>query len=269
VAQVQLLKPYPRILNVAAYRNNSGTTNYHAGEIKVEEQLMHGLSVLFSYTHSKLIDDASSVFPSTVLFSPNSSSLIAADTYNPRLERDLSSGDMPNVLLASITYELPVGKGHAFATTGISRYIFSNWTANAVLLSQSGMPVTVTQSTNNNSFAGFALQRPNVSGTTSLSAEKRTPAKYFNTGAFSSAPQFTLGSASRNPVRGPAYRDLDLALVKRLNASHHTNIEFRGEIFDLMNTPAFAQPSGSFGSTAFGSTITDPRVVRFAVRIRR
>jgi hypothetical protein len=272
VTQAQLFKPYPRFLNVATYRNNSGTTNYHAGEVKIEEQLTHGLTVLFSYTRSKLIDDASSVFSSTVLSSPNSSSLIAADTFHPRLERDLSSGDMPNVLSASLTYTLPAGKGHAFAPTGISRAIFSDWAVKAILLSQSGMPVTVTQATNNNSFAGYALQRPNVTGTTALSADKRTPTKFFKTDAFSTAPQFTLGNGSRNPVRGPAYRDLDLALVRRIELAHSTHLELRGEIFDLMNTPAFAQPNGSFGSSSFGSitsTITDPRVVQFAVRISR
>ena len=55
------------------------------------------------------------------------------------------------------------------------------------------MPVTVTQATNNNSFAGFALQRPNIVGNPSLPPGQRTPAHYFNTAAFATAPQFVLG----------------------------------------------------------------------------
>ena len=90
-------------------------------------------------------------------------------------------------------------------------------TLNAILSLQSGMPVTVTQATNNNSFAGFALQRPFVQGKTSLPASARKPTKFFNTDAFLTAPRFVLGNASRNPVRGPAYRDLDLALVKHFS----------------------------------------------------
>ena len=86
ISQAQLLKPYPRFLNIATYRNNSGTSNYNAFEAKVEQRLSHGLTFLFAYTHSKLIDDASSVFSTTVLSSPNSSSLIAAD-YLPSLAR--------------------------------------------------------------------------------------------------------------------------------------------------------------------------------------
>jgi hypothetical protein len=137
---------------------------------------------------------------------------------------------------------------------------------------QSGMPVTVTQATNNNSFAGFALQRPFVQGKTALPAGERTPARFFNTAAFTTAGRFVLGNASRNPVRGPAYRDLDLALVKHFSLPEKAQVEFRAELFDVTNTPEFSQPNGSFGSPAFGSitsTTTDPRVAQFALRISR
>jgi hypothetical protein len=272
VSQAQLLKPYPRFLNVATYRNNNGTTNYNAIQGKVEQRLSHGVSFLFAYTHSKLIDDASSVFSSTVLSSPNSNSLIAADTFRPYLERDSSNGDMPNVTSFTGIYDLPAGRGHRFASTGVANSLLGGWTLNAIMSLQSGMPVTVTQATNNNAFAGFALQRPNIVAKTSLPADQRTPARYFNTGAFATAPQFVIGNASRNPVRGPAYRDLDIALVKHTKLPGETDMEFRAEIFNITNTPAFAQPNGSFGSAAFGSitsTTTDPRVAQFAVRLSR
>ena len=272
VTNAQLLKPYPRFLNVATYRNNSGTTNYNAVEAKVEQRLSGGIYLLFAYTHSKLIDDASSVFSSTVLSSPNTSSLIAADTFRPYLERDSSSGDMPNVTSFSGIYNIPVGRNHHFASGALGDALLGGWSLNAILSLQSGMPVTVTQATNNNAFAGFALQRPNIVGTPRIDPALRTPAHYFNTAAFATAPQFVIGTASRNPVRGPAYRDLDFALVKTTHIIEGTGVEFRAEVFDITNTPAFAQPSGSFGSAAFGSitaTTTDPRVVQFALRLSR
>src|SRR6201985_3030566 len=134
------------------------------------------------------------------------------------------------------------------------------------------MPVTVTQATNNNSFAGFSLQRPHIIANPALPASRRTPAPFFNTAAFTTAPQFVIGTASRNPVRGSAYRDLDLALVKNMNLPLETNLQFRAEMFDITNTPAFSQPNGSFGAAAFGSitsTTTDPRVMQFALRLSR
>jgi hypothetical protein len=272
ISNAQLAKPYPRFQNVAIYRHNSGTTNYNAFEAKVEQRTSYGLYVLFAYTHSKLIDDASSVFSSTVLSSPNTSSLIAADTFRPYLERDSSNGDMPNVTTAAVTYALPSGRNHRFASSGIMNTIFGGYALNAITTVQSGMPVTVTQATNNNSFAGFSLQRPNEIASPSLPASARTPAKYFNTAAFQAVGTFVIGDASRNPVRGPAYRDLDLALVKHTALSEHTDLEFRGEIFNLTNTPGFSQPNGSVGAAAFGSitsTATEQRVVQFAVRLSR
>jgi hypothetical protein len=116
------------------------------------------------------------------------------------------------------------------------------------------------------------LQRPNLIASPSLAPTLRTPAHYFNTAAFATAPQFVIGNASRNPVRGPAYRDLDVALVKHTHLAEMTDLEFRAEVFDVTNTPAFAQPNGSFGSAAFGSitaTTTDPHVVQFALRLSR
>jgi hypothetical protein len=272
VSAAQLLKPFPRFLNVATYRDNSGETNYNAGMVKVERRFSQGLALLFGYTHSRLIDDASSVFSTTVLSSPNSSSLIAADTFRPWLERDVSSGDMPNVTTFSGIYDLPAGRGHRFASTGLANAIIGGWTLNSILSLQSGMPVTITQATNNNSFAGFALQRPNLVGVPNLAPSVRTPAHYINTAAFATAPQFTLGTASRNPARGPAYRDLDFALAKHIRLPGETDMEFRGEIFNIFNTPEFSQPNGSFGSAAFGSitsTVTDPRVVQFAIRLTK
>jgi hypothetical protein len=84
------------------------------------------------------------------------------------------------------------------------------------------------------------------------------------------APQFTLGNASRNPVRGPSYRDADIAFIKHTRLRESTDLEFRAELFNLTNTPAFAQPNGVLGSSAFGTitaTATDPRVVQFGLKL--
>jgi hypothetical protein len=266
IAAAQLLKPYPEFQNVAIYRNNTGSSLYNALESKVEARLAK-LTLLTSYTWSKLIDPASSVFSSTVLSSPNTSSLIDADTYRPRLERDLSNGDMTNVLSVSAVYRITDFRGHGFLTP-----VLGGWAVNVIGTMQSGMPLTITDATNNNAFAGVPLQRPNITGSPQLSSDQRTIAHWFNTAAFTAAPQFTFGNASRNPVRGPAYRDLDFALVKHTALSDKTDLEFRAEVFDATNTPALAQPNGSVGAAAFGtitSTTTDPRVVQFALRLSR
>ncbi len=272
IAEAQLIKPYPRFQNVATYRNNSGTTNYNAIELKVEQRMTHNLYLLAAYTHSKLIDDASSVFSSTVLSSPNSSSLVAADTFRPYLERDSSSGDMPNVTTGAVIYDLPAGRGHRFASGGPLNAALGGWSLNVIAAAQSGMPVTVTQATNNNSFAGFALQRPNLVANPTLAPDQRSPGRFFNTAAFQAVGTYALGNASRNPVRGPAYRDVDFAAIKDSHLGDRNDVQFRAELFNLANTPAFGQPNGSVGAAAFGSittTTTEQRVIQFAIRLQR
>ena len=90
-----------------------------------------------------------------------------------------------------------------------------------------------------------------------------------STAAFGIAPVFTIGSASRDPVRGPSYRDVDLALIRRVSLRSGAAIELRAEVFNLFNTVNLGAPNGVAGSAAFG-TITsafDPRVGQLAVKV--
>src|SRR6185312_2770179 len=104
---------------------------------------------------------------------------------------------------------------------------------------------------------------PNLTGDPVLPASERSVNRWFDTSAFSAAPQFALGTSSRNPVRGPQYRNLDFAVMRRVPVSGDNSLELRAEIFNLTNTPPFGAPNGSFGSAAFGTITTagDPRVI--------
>ncbi|HVS82958.1 MAG TPA: DUF3471 domain-containing protein [Pyrinomonadaceae bacterium] len=67
------------------------------------------------------------------------------------------------------------------------------------------------------------------------------------------APQFTIGNSSRNPVRGPNYRNADIALIKRIHFSETRNLELRAEAFNLTNTPPLGAPNTVLASPGFGS----------------
>lgn len=270
VSVAQLMKPYPRFLTVAAFRNNTGRTNYNAGELKVEKRTSYGLAAMLSYTHSKLMDDASSVFDSSILTGPVANFPVA-DSFNPSLERDASLGDMPNVTVGSVVYAIPMGKGHRVASSGPLALLLGGWNVNGVVTLQSGMPFAIAQVTNFNAFAGFGTQRPTISAKANLPANQRTTARFINTNAFSITPPFKLGNASRDPARGPAYRDFDLGLLKNMQLGERLRLELRGEVFNVTNTPAFAQPNATVGAANFGSitaTAADPRVVQVAGRLR-
>ncbi len=269
VSAAQLQKPYPRFLTVASFRNNTGRTNYNAAEVKLEKRTSFGLTGMLSYAHSKLMDDASSVFDSSILTGPVANFPVA-DSFNPSLERDASLGDMPNVTVGSIVYALPMGKGHSIASTGLAQWFLGGWNANGIIALQSGMPFAIAQATNFNAFAGFGTQRPTINGHSNLPAGQRTPAHFINTNAFSITPQFKLGNASRDPARGPDYRDLDLAFIKNTAITERVSLELRGELFNSTNTPAFAQPAATVGAAGFGSitaTVSDPRVAQVAAKL--
>lgn len=264
VALAQTLKPFPCYTTVSLYRNNVGNTNYNALQAKIEQRFSNNLSFLVAYTRSKLMDEASSVFDATIQTGPIANFPVA-DSFNRKLERDLSTGDIPNVFVASVLYELPeFGNGRGF----VGR-ILSGWSLNGIVNIQSGIPVAVTQATNFNAFAGFGTQRPNLIRNPNLPSDQQTTSQWFDTTAFTTAPQFTIGSSSRNPVRGPGYRNIDFALIKRTNLTETTNLEFRTEIFNLTNTPPLNNPNTSFGSAAFGTITTagDPRVIQFGLKL--
>jgi hypothetical protein len=105
-------------------------------------------------------------------------------------------------------------------------------------------------------------------GDPDLPDDDRSTARWFNTSAFAVAPQFTLGSSSRNPVRGPAYRNVDLSLMRRVPVGFGA-LEFRAEVFNLTNTPPLNAPNTVLGTPGFGSITSagDPRVVQLAVKL--
>lgn len=267
ISAAQLLKPYPRLTTVSFFRNNVGNSHYDSLQAKFERRTSKGIAFLISYTRSKLLDDASSVFSNSIYTGPAVTNYPVADSFNRHLERDVSSGDMPNVFAGSVTYDLPFGYGHKIGSAGLIGRLIGGWKLNAIVSVQSGLPLAVSQATNNNAFAGFSVQRPNRVGNPVL--DHPTTAMWFDTAAFQAAPQFTLGTASRNPVRAPGVRNLDLALVKQTRLTESVKVDFRAEFFNFTNTPPLGAPAVVFGNAGFGSITSagDPRVIQFGMKV--
>ncbi len=267
ITVAQLLKAYPQYTTVSLYRNNIGNTNYHGVTAKVEQRLSRGLSYLVSYTRSRLMDDASSVFDASILTGPVANYPVA-DSFNRRLERDYSTGDIPHVLVASAVWDLPFGPGRFHQGRGVLGALANDWTVAAIVTLQSGIPVAVTQTTNFNAFAGFGIQRPNLVGDPELPSDRRSHTRWFNTEAFAVAPQFTLGSASRNPIRGPVYKNVDVSISRRVPMTSTSGLELRLDAFNVLNTTQFGNPNAVLGAASFGTITTalDPRVLQFALK---
>lgn len=267
ITVAQLLKPYPEYTTVSLYRNNVGNTRYDGLELSLRQRFAHGLLYSAAYTRSRLKDDASSVFDASILTGPVANYPVA-DSFDRGRERDYSTGDIPHYFASSVVWDLPWGTGRASQPNGWLGALARDWTVSSFLTLQSGVPAAVTQTTNFNAFAGFGVQRPNLVGDPELPADQRDESHWFNTAAFQIAPQFTLGSASRNPVRGPAYHDVDLAIMRRVPVGSGKAIEARAEIFNLLNSVNLGAPAAVAGASNFGTITTalDPRVVQFALK---
>jgi hypothetical protein len=256
VAAQQLLRAYPRFTTVALFRDNVGNSTYHAFQVSAQKRFSRGLTFTFAYTFSKLIDDASSYFSQTIFTGPVLNNTGAADAFNRHLEKDVSSGDIPNVFSASWTYNIP------------KVWKISGWQIAGIVRAQSGDAVPVTQATNFDASLGFAVQRPNRNSNPN-GFSGRSAGQWFNTAAFTQAPQFTIGNSSRNPVRGPSLQDVSMMLGKTFTFTERLALEFRAEVFNMTNTPPLNDPNGSYGSPAFG-TITsagNPRVFELALKL--
>ena len=149
IAEQQLLRAFPKFTTLALFRDNVGNSTYNAATAKLEKRFSHGLTVTAAYTFSKLIDDASSVFSQTIFTGPILGTTGAADAYNRHLEKDVSSGDIPRVFALAWVYSIP------------RLWKISGWQLSGFVRIQAGDAVPVTQSTNNLSAFGYAVQRPN------------------------------------------------------------------------------------------------------------
>jgi hypothetical protein len=266
VTTAQLMKSYPEYTAVSFYRNNVGTTNYQGVAFSIRQRWSRGLTYSAAYTRSKLTDIASSVFDASILTGPLTNAAVS-DSFDLERDRDYSTGDIPHYFAASLVWDPPAGPGRAKQPRGLVGALVNDWSVATLMTVQSGVPVAVTQA-NSLGYAGFTTQRPNLVGDPRLPADERTPGRWFNTSAFGIANQFTIGSASRNPVRGPSYRDVDLAVMRRIGLGGERAIELRAEIFNLLNTSNFGAPAAMAGAANFGTIITalDPRVVQLAAK---
>ncbi len=248
----QLLLPYPTYSQITESLDDSNKAKYYSLVVKAQKNFSKGMSLLSTLTWSRNWDESGSGPGNTL----NSGNKGPQNPYNMAAEYAFSNIDTPLRWSTAITYELPFGKGKAFANKGgVVNYVIGGWTANAVTIYQTGFPLQISQSTNFNSAFGYASQRPNATGVspvTSGSLEQRLN-NYINPAAFSTAPEFTFGNVGRTiDMRGPGQANWDLSVFKNVTIKETFKAQFRCEALNAMNTPLFYGPSVSFGSSTFG-----------------
>ena len=241
----QLLKPYPAYTTVSLYRNNVGTTRYQGFEVSLRRRFARGLSYSAAYTRSKLVDDASSVFDASILTGPIANYPVA-DSFNRRARAGLLDR-RHSAHLRLVAGVGPAGgrrpRPAAERCARSDRQRLDGVVDRHAAVGRAGRGDAGDQLQRVRRFRRAAAESRRRSG---AARRRATPSQWFNTAAFAVAPQFTLGSASRNPVRGPSYRNVDLALMRRIPVDVGLSIEVRAEVFNLLNTPTWAHRPASW-----------------------
>ncbi len=288
-ANLQAARPFNQF-GGSSLISYAGNANYNSLQATLERRLTNGLSFLGAYTYAHALDDAYTLL--------GGSGQTGSGYRNWRLlgfgyDYGSSYIDVRQRFTLNTQYELPVGRGKRFLDRGgVVNQVAGGWAASLLFRVQSGQPVELYANNNPANNGNAALYKngnafnsggtPPSDGTVSCATNTRTVQTWFNPCSYSNPPQGTTaasyGPPGRTMIYGPGYNRTDLSLFKSFPVYRETNIQFRTDVFNLWNTPAYGQPGNTYGqgfgqitSERFGGNGTagenpDARVVQFALK---
>ena len=243
--------PNPRFA-VADLVSNAATSNYNALQIQFQRRLSHGLQVLASFTWSHSIDTASA----GSLYGDYANALTPG--INPNANRGSSDFDVRDGFSSGLTYDVPVPK--------VSRpleAIVRAWSVQSVIQARSSSPVNIYSSSLSFATPIFTAIRPDVVPGVPLYLDgSQFPGnKAFNPAAFTPPPidpssgvPLRQGTLPRNALQGFSAAQWDFAVHRNFAIHESLGLEFRAEIFNILNHPNFGPPVGNLGASQFGQS---------------
>lgn len=225
---------YPNGVNIATW---IGSSSYHSLQIKSERRFSGGLSYIGAFTFSKLINVGENGY---------------RDPLNNRdLDRGIAPDSAPYRFTFAPVYELPFGRSRFFSIQNRALdLIAGGWEVSAIATVQAGFPLNPGNSVDT-CVCGSAVY-PNASGNPNLPKSERTQNRWFDTTVFSQPTQWTIGNAGRGLIWGPGTKNLDFTLSKYFQISERFRMQFRGEAYNLTNSPIFSNPNVTTGGATFG-----------------
>lgn len=224
--QSYYVNPTPDI-ETAYLLTNAAFSDFESLQAQFQQRMRKGFLALVSYTLGKSLDNISN----------ESDSNLEAAQLNPKNDRGPSDFDIRQTLSAGFTWSLP-----------------HDWGVDGVVIARTATPVDVTYSRD----VGFGLAnlRPDLVYGVPLYAPDPNVAggRGFNPDAFALPPGYPgrQGTLGRNVMRGFPLSQLNLTLRREFRLYESLKLQFRIEMFNALNHPAFADPTGSLFSTDFG-----------------
>jgi len=274
------LVQYPAFAPAIGWRGSVGMSAYNGLSIALRRPFANGLLVAANYTWSHEIDNGSNGSGDGDEISPQNPLCL-------RCDRASGAWDARNVVNGNAVYELPFGVDKPMLNQrGIANTLAGNWELNLTALARTGFPVNVLMPSSYTAPDGASgTQRPDrVPGVSLTPPTGRTVADWINPAAFA-APSGEFGTAPRNLVRGPGTWQIDLSADKTFILPLRSRLEFRAELYNILNHPQLGAPLATFNpanTNGFGSIITTvntavspvtpvgsgtPREIQFALRL--
>jgi len=244
---------------------NAGTSNYNALQFQYQRRLSRGLQALASYTWAHSIDTASAG-------SFGNASNLLVPTISPSANRGSSDFDVRNAFSLGLTYDVPVPN-----LNKLTNAVLHNWSIENVVQARSAPPINVYSTAFFQLFNAQSAIRPDVVpgqplylfGTQCASvyqalAELAQGAscpggKGLNPTAFIDPPTdpntglpLRQGNLGRNALRGFGATQWDFAVHRDFPIHESVKLQFRAEMFNILNHPNFGQPIGDRFNPQFG-----------------
>lgn len=253
-----------------------GSSSYNALQLDFHHRLTHGLLLRGVYTWSKALDDGDSL---NATASGNAPGLIS-NPFDIRADWGPATYDVRNVATADTLYQLPLGHGQRYLAhlRGFANALASGWTATSIVTLQSGFPFTPELSYNpsNNGDATNPV-RPFVNPVFHGRVITGRPSQWFHPAAFLAPPPGSgfYGNLGRDSLSGPSLATWDFSTLKDTALRGRLHLQFRVEIFNLLNRANFNTPNlvvftpSGLSPTAgvITSTSTTARQVQFGAKL--
>jgi hypothetical protein len=271
------IKANPKIANTWTWFSE-GVSSYNALQVDLNRRFSEGLTLRGVYTYAKVLDDGDSLNATTSGGGP----ALASNPFNLRSDWGPGTFDVRHVAVINATYALPIGNGRRVLSSldKFANAAVSGWTVNSIVTLQGGFPFSPQLSYNpsNNGdtrnpvrpFANRAFHGPVVLG---------NPAQWFDPNAFLAPSNVPAnggfyGNVGRDTIVGPGLATWDFSVLKDTRLRERLNLQFRAEIFNLLNRANFNLPNAvvftpsgvSPTAGAITSTSTTARQVQFGLK---
>jgi hypothetical protein len=254
----------------AIFISTNADSWYNAMTFSFARRPTAGLSTQVAYTWAKAMSISDTTQRSEY---SGGGAPIAITAHFPDVSKALSGYHIGHAFNVNYSYILPFGQG----MSGAVGRLLSGWQLTGILRAQSGQPFTLSRSVpsaiNGLTASGARPNRdlsvPNdmiTSGTTAGCAgvaggrKLGTPDLYFDPCAYSAPSARQLGNVGKNTLLSPTWFTWDSSLIKDTTITERWRLQFRAEMFNLLNRANFSNPDSSLFSGGGGRVTTAGRI---------